>query len=125
LITARVFPRRTNATPVDDMAFIGSPDLFVDSMGIERVKISVAFTWDIPAAEKLYKEWERFAPVEVGGPALNQRREDFTLGLFLKEGYVITSRGCPNRCWFCSVWRREGGHYSRIADYRRLECVGR
>jgi hypothetical protein len=26
----------------------------------------------------------------------------------LKKGYVITSRGCPNRCWFCSVWRREG-----------------
>jgi hypothetical protein len=28
--------------------------------------------------------------------------------MYLKEGYVITSRGCPNRCWFCSVWRREG-----------------
>ena len=20
---------------------------------------------------------------------------------------VITSRGCPNKCWFCSVWKRE------------------
>jgi hypothetical protein len=28
--------------------------------------------------------------------------------MYLKKGYVITSRGCPNRCWFCSVWKREG-----------------
>jgi hypothetical protein len=32
----------------------------------------------------------------------------FIPGMYLKEGYVITSRGCPNRCWFCSVWCREG-----------------
>lgn len=29
-------------------------------------------------------------------------------GVYLKQGYVITSRGCPNRCWFCQVWRRDG-----------------
>jgi hypothetical protein len=68
----------------------------------------VAFSWDLPAAERLYKEWGRIAPVEIGGPALNQRGEEFVPGLFLKEGYVITSRGCHNRCWFCSVWKREG-----------------
>ena len=28
--------------------------------------------------------------------------------MYLAQGYVITSRGCPNRCWFCSVWKREG-----------------
>ena len=28
--------------------------------------------------------------------------------MYLKKGYVITSRGCPNRCWFCNVWKREG-----------------
>lgn len=28
--------------------------------------------------------------------------------MYLKKGYVITSRGCPNRCWFCSVPKREG-----------------
>src|SRR5262249_46542334 len=22
-------------------------------------------------------------------------------------GYVFTSRGCPRRCWFCSVWKRD------------------
>ena len=26
----------------------------------------------------------------------------------MKKGYVITSRGCPNRCWFCAVPKREG-----------------
>lgn len=33
---------------------------------------------------------------------------DFEPGMYLREGYTITSRGCPNKCWFCSVWRREG-----------------
>lgn len=28
--------------------------------------------------------------------------------MYLKNGYTITSRGCPNRCWFCQAWRREG-----------------
>ncbi|GHU14043.1 hypothetical protein FACS1894161_4480 [Spirochaetia bacterium] len=105
---ARVFPRRTNATPVDELAFIGTPDLFSPFMGIDRVHISVAFTWDIPVAEELAKEWGQIAPTEIGGPALGQPGEDFTPGMYLKKGYVITSRGCPNRCWFCSVWRREG-----------------
>jgi hypothetical protein len=46
--------------------------------------------------------------VKIGGPAIGLRGEEFTPGQYLKKGYVITSRGCPNRCWFCSVWRREG-----------------
>ena len=29
-------------------------------------------------------------------------------GLYLKHGYTITSRGCHNNCWFCSVPKREG-----------------
>jgi hypothetical protein len=33
---------------------------------------------------------------------------DFVPGMYLRPGYVITSRGCPNRCWFCSVPVREG-----------------
>ncbi len=37
-----------------------------------------------------------------------ERGGDFTPGLYLKRGYVITSRGCNNRCWFCSVPAREG-----------------
>jgi len=105
---ARVFPRRTNATPTDSLAFIGEPDLFAATAGIERVHISVSFTWDIPAAERLEKAWRQIAPTEIGGPAMGQPGGDFEPGKYLKEGYVITSRGCPNRCWFCGVWKREG-----------------
>jgi hypothetical protein len=101
----RVFPRRTKATPTDALAFVGPPDMFVEA---DRVHISVTFSWDIPTAELLEKEWRRIAPVEIGGPATGQRGGNFTPGLYLKNGYVITSRGCPNTCWFCSVWKREG-----------------
>ncbi len=47
-------------------------------------------------------------PVKVGGPATNQREEDFEPGMYLKKGYVLISRGCNNHCWFCFVWRRNG-----------------
>jgi hypothetical protein len=32
----------------------------------------------------------------------------------VKHGYVLTSRGCPNRCWVCSVWRREGAEIREL-----------
>lgn len=102
----RVFPRKTKATPDDENVVIGrTPGLF-DSA--DMVKISVSFTWDLPKAEQLYKAWSSVAPCEIGGPATGQRGEEFIPGEFLKKGYVITSRGCNNRCWFCSVWKREG-----------------
>jgi radical SAM superfamily enzyme YgiQ (UPF0313 family) len=62
----------------------------------------------MPEAERLEKEWRHVAPVKIGGPATGQQGEQFTPGLYLEKGYVITSRGCPNRCWFCGVWQREG-----------------
>ncbi len=101
----RVFPRRTNATPIDPLAYYGPPDLFAEA---DEVHISVAFTWDLPEAEKLAKQWAAVAPVRVGGPATGEPGGEFVPGRYLKPGYVITSRGCPNRCWFCSVWKREG-----------------
>jgi hypothetical protein len=101
----RVFPRRTKATPADALAVIGEPDLFSEA---DRVHISVTFTWDLPEAERLHKMWKSIAPTEIGGPALGERGGEFIPGMYLKKGYVITSRGCPNRCWFCNVWKREG-----------------
>jgi hypothetical protein len=51
----RVFPRRTKATPVDDLVRIGTgPDLFDEA---DEVHVSVTFTWDLPLAEKLAKAW--------------------------------------------------------------------
>lgn len=101
----RVFPRRTNATPTDELAVVGMPRYFDEA---DEVHISVTFTWDLPTAEKLRKEWRHVADTIIGGPATGQRGGQFEPGIFLKRGYVITSRGCPNRCWFCSVWRRDG-----------------
>jgi len=103
---ARVFPRRTRATPVDALAFTDTPGLFPPE--VEEVHVSVTFAWDLPRAEMLAREWAHVAPVKIGGPATGQRGEEFTPGMYLKPGYTITSRGCPNRCCFCEAWRRDG-----------------
>lgn len=105
-MNARVFPRRTKATPTDDLAFVGYPGLFAPH--VDEIHVSVTFTWDLPLAEKLAKAWEPYGAVKIGGPATGMRGEQFTPGMYLKPGYTITSRGCPNRCWFCSVPQREG-----------------
>lgn len=104
----RVFPRRTKATPTDDYAFIGYPGLFVPE-DLTEVHVSVAFSWDLKLAERLADAWSRYAPVRIGGPAFNQPGGEFEPGKYLRNGYVVTSRGCPNKCWFCQVWRREDG----------------
>lgn len=102
---ARVFPRKTNASPRDALAFFGPPPMFLPE--IAEVHVSVAFSYDMQHAEWLAAQWERVAPVKMGGPAFNQPGGHFQPGMYLRRGYVITSRGCPNRCWFCSVWKRE------------------
>jgi len=103
---ARVFPRKTNATPIDSLTFFDRPGFLLPD--IDEIHISVTFTYDIPRAEKLYKLWERIAPIKMGGPAFDDPGGDFIPGKYLKKGYVMTSRGCPNNCWFCSVHKREG-----------------
>ena len=103
----RVFPRKTNATPVDDLVRIGTePGLFDEA---DEVHVSVTFTWDLPLAERLVKAWSCVAPVRIGGPATGEAGGEFVPGRYVKAGYVITSRGCDNTCWFCSVPKREGG----------------
>ena len=104
---ARVFPRITKATPDDEMSFYEGPNLFSPTLGITEVHVSVAFTYDIPKAEKLARAWESIAPVKVGGVAYGDRGETFVPGRYIKHGYTFTSRGCPRRCWFCSVWKRD------------------
>ena len=105
---ARVFPRRTNATPTDAYAFVGEPNLSSLPDDIAEIHVSVAFTWDLPEAQRLAEVWERIAPVRIGGPATRMRGEEFTPGLYLTPGYLVSSRGCSNRCWFCGVPAREG-----------------
>lgn len=113
---ARVFPRKTTATPDDLLAYVDKPPRNIPD--IDEVHISVTFTYDIPIAEKIEREWRRFGiPVKLGGPAYGVSGGDFVPGMYLKHGYVITSRGCNNKCWFCNVWRREGSlHELPITD---------
>lgn len=113
----RVFPHKTNATPIDDYTTTDYPGLFIPE-DITEVHVSVAFTWDMPQAERLANAWSKYAPVKMGGPAFNQPGGEFTPGMYLKDGYVITSRGCPNHCWFCAVPKREnkGLHEFEIKD---------
>lgn len=106
---ARVFPRRTSMTLCDDLVWINCPPPMLILPEIDEVHVSVAFTWDIPAAERLAEMWRVVGvPVKVSGPAYSERGGDFTAGQYIKQGMVITSRGCPNNCWFCVVPKREG-----------------
>jgi hypothetical protein len=101
----RVFPRRTKATPDDALAYFGPPDLFAQA---DEVHVSVAFTWDKPYAEQLAENWRVVTSnVKVGGVAYGDPGQDFIPGRYIKHGYTFTSRGCPRRCWFCSVWKRD------------------
>lgn len=102
----RVFPTKTTATPIDNLSAIDRPPGLYDEA--DEIHISVLFSWDIQNAERLEKLWKHVAPVLIGGPACGSRGETFVPNMYVKHGYVITSRGCPNKCWFCSVWKREG-----------------
>jgi hypothetical protein len=108
-VIARVFPRRTKATPIDEYAFVGDPPLLAMPSGIEEVHVSVTFTWHMAEAERLVRAWSVLdVPVRIGGPAWGTRGGTFEPGRYLRPGYVITSRGCPKRCWFCMVHQRDG-----------------
>lgn len=109
---ARVFPRKTRATPLDELTFFDEPGMFLPE--IDEVHISVAFTYDIARAEQLAEQWRHIVPVKLGGPAYDEPGGEFEVGRYVKPGYVITSRGCHNKCWFCSVWRREGGQVREL-----------
>lgn len=70
----------------------------------------MAFTYDLPRAEQLAEAWQKTGiPVKLGGPAFHSQGGDFVPGRYLRPGFVITSRGCNNVCWFCAVPKREGG----------------
>lgn len=103
----RVFPRRTQWTPDDGLAFIGDPPLFRPPD--QSVMVSVAFTWDRNEGERLFWAWSRYyKEVNLGGPAYEDPGGEFIPGRFLKLGVTITSRGCLRDCPWCFVPQREG-----------------
>ena len=99
----RVFPRRTKASPDDDLAYFGPPTFFAEA---DEVHVAVTFTADKAIAEGLAEQWRHVAPVKVGGVAYGDTSLEFIPGRYIKPGYTITSRGCPRRCWFCGVWKK-------------------
>lgn len=64
---ARVFPRKTKATPIDSLAFIGEPPLFLPD--VNEVHVSVTFSWDLMKAQRLAEAWGHYFPTKLGGPA--------------------------------------------------------
>lgn len=113
----RVFPRRTKATPTDELAFIGLPGLFLPPADtIDAVHISITFHADAgDSMNGLRTAWEHHYPGKVlyGGPAFglihaSNREDTFVPGRYLRLGYTITSRGCPNACPWCMVPVWEG-----------------
>jgi hypothetical protein len=107
----RVFPRKTKASPRDELSYFGSPGLTaLCEKDMDEVHVSVSFTYDKSRAEELAEQWRILGvPVKIGGPAYGQITENFIPGMYLREPYVITSVGCPNHCWFCKVPVRVGG----------------
>jgi hypothetical protein len=102
----RVFPRRTKATPDDDKVRFSEPNLFDVA---DEVRVSVTWVEDKQHGEYLAESWRSVTNnVSIGGPAYNDCGGEFEPGMYLKHGYTITSRGCPNKCWFCLVPKREG-----------------
>lgn len=124
----RVFPQKTSATPVDEKVYFTGPPL--QDLNDREVHVSCVFTWDKRKSENLAKLWlEQSYNVTVGGPAYDDQGSEFEPGRYLKNGFVMTSRGCNNKCWFCSVWKREGCVREleikdgwRIMDSNLLQC---
>lgn len=102
----RVFPVKTVATPIDELSRYDIPKQYEDEA--DEIHISTVFTWDMKRAEQLAKAWEGHGKVMIGGPATGMPGKGFIPGMYLKHGFVITSRGCSKKCWFCKVHKREG-----------------
>jgi hypothetical protein len=103
---ARVFPKRTSFSPIDNDAYFGPPDLFTPKY--DEVHVSCLFTWDKPTAERLAQNWQGYGEVKIGGPAYGDRGGEFTPNMYTGNGCIITSRGCPMNCPWCHVPKREG-----------------
>jgi hypothetical protein len=112
----RVFPRRTEMTPLDDMAFSPKdehddgdlPPMWIPDH--DEVHICTVFTWDKARAEEARRQWQvkTNKPVLIGGPAFDALGGEFMPGQYVRRGITITSRGCSENCSWCHVPRREG-----------------
>lgn len=96
-------------TPDDPLVFVGDPPLGLWRPAADEVHISVAFTWDIAEARRLYDAWAQYYDVvRIGGPALGDCPDGFVPGRYVKPGITFTTIGCDNYCSWCLVPEREG-----------------
>jgi hypothetical protein len=69
---ARVFPRKTKATPDDPLVYFGYPRKG-PIPEVDEIRVSVAFTGDKAYGERLADIWAKTGiPVKIGGPAYKQ-----------------------------------------------------
>jgi hypothetical protein len=61
---ARIFPRRTRATPDDAYAFVGLPPEKLPE-DITEVHVSVSFSFDLEEAGRLCEAWSKIAPTKL------------------------------------------------------------
>ena len=120
----RVFPKRTKWTPLDDLVFVGDPPMEFLRPPEQSVNVSVTFTWDIIEGLRLKNEWAQYYKnVQLGGPAFGDPGGEFVPGRFIKKGVTITSRGCPKKCQWCHVPKRENAiRELKINDGNILAC---
>lgn len=133
---ARVFPRRTSATPHDELAFVGAITMetiaAIARAEPSEIHISATFTWDLPDVDELYESYSVFGvPVEVGGPpsaigwatlcrgctsgrALCSRRGDATK----TAGFAASRNAVTEKLESCRSWT--DGTYSMITCWQPL-----
>lgn len=106
----RVFPAKTSYTPDDEYCFFDTPPFKEMIPEHDEVHVCCVFTWDKPRAEGLRNAWSAMTtkPVKLSGPAYDNSGGDFVPGRYIKKGIIFTSRGCPNKCPWCFVPKREG-----------------
>ncbi len=102
------------------------------------IYISAIFTWDLPEAVKVANFYRGSYKVEIGGPGPSLMPD----WVFEQTGirphvgldprfehqpgcydYTFTSRGCPNRCENCAVWRLEPEQVE-YEDYSVASVIG-
>lgn len=103
---------------------------------VNKLYISVIFSWSKPLIKKMMPIWEQFADeIFIGGSGVDEypnkvtklpddiEKVDpkWTYELYdIDYGIGFTVRGCHVGCGFCMVWRKEGLKEYRVSPIEKL-----